>query len=99
MRRTPGGRARARRRRDQPAQLDLEARPSASDAPLVERELALAALAALRLDFGCVHVADGAVAHVSAAPDLDAWDLASEGRVARALAALLTSPRTALVNP
>lgn len=77
----------------------LEARPSASDAPLVERELALAALAALRLDFGCVHVADGAVAHVSAAPDLDAWDLASEGRVARALAALLTSPRTALVNP
>lgn len=70
-----------------------------SDAPGRERELALAALAALGLDFGCVHVTDGAVAHVSVAPDLDAWDRASDGRVAHALAALLTSPRSAFATP
>lgn len=68
-----------------------------SDAPVPERELALAALGALGIDFGCVHVADGAVVHVSVAPDLDAWDRASDGRVLNALVALLTS-RSALAS-
>ncbi len=66
-----------------------------SEPPAAERELACAALAALGLDFAAVHVADGAVALVSVAPDLQAWDHACDGRVARALADLLTSPRTA----
>lgn len=68
---------------------------ASGEPPAAERELACAALAALGLDFGLVHVCAGAVARVSVAPDLDAWDRASGGRVAQALAALLTSPRTA----
>lgn len=67
---------------------------SAAEPPAAERELACAALAALGLDFAAVHVADGAVAALSVAPDLDAWDRAADGRVARALAGWLTSPPT-----
>jgi hypothetical protein len=62
-----------------------------------ERELACAALNALGLVFGAVHVCDGAVARVAVAPDLDAWDRAHDGRVARALATWLTSPHPSAV--
>ena len=71
----------------------------ATDAPAAECDLACAALSALRIDFGCVYVSDGAVARVSVAPDLEGWNRASDGCVARALAELLTSPRTAPVSP
>lgn len=58
----------------------------AQAAPSAERELALAALAALGLEFGCVVLSGGAVALVESAADLDAWDAACGGRVADALA-------------
>jgi hypothetical protein len=63
----------------------------AAEPPAAERELATAALSALGLVFGAVHVCDGAVARVAVAPDLDAWDRAHDGHVARALAAWMTS--------
>mgnify|MGYP001156638291 CR=1 FL=1 len=78
--------------------LELRHARSSAEPPAAERELACAALAALGLDFGCVHIADGAVALVSSAPDLQAWDHVSDGRVARALASLITSPRTAPIH-
>jgi len=65
--------------------------PNAIDTdPPSHAELAQRALAQLGLEIGCVHVANGAVAFVDAAADLQAWDLASDGRVAGALANWLT---------
>ncbi|MCK6445307.1 MAG: hypothetical protein L6Q99_02850 [Planctomycetes bacterium] len=58
----------------------------ADGAPAAERELVVRALAALGLEFGAVHVADGAIAFVEAGVDLDLWDAATDGRVATALA-------------
>lgn len=58
----------------------------ADAAPQAERELVVRALAALGLEFGAVHVADGAIAFVEAGVDLDLWDAVTEGRVATALA-------------
>jgi hypothetical protein len=67
----------------------------APDVPSADREVAVAALAALGLDFGCVSTSGGAVAFVESAALLDAWDLACEGRVADALARWLArSPLT-----
>ncbi len=62
----------------------------AADVAGAERELAQRALTALGLDFGCVLISDGAVAFVEASTDLDAWDVASDGRVADALAQWLS---------
>ncbi len=56
------------------------------DAPARDRELALRALEALGLVFGCVHLCGGAVAAVDAAPSLREWERASENRVSAALA-------------
>lgn len=56
------------------------------EAAAAERELALKALDALGLVFGCVHVCGGAVAFVDAAVELHAWEHASDGRVSAALA-------------
>jgi hypothetical protein len=61
-----------------------------NETPEADRELAQRALDALGLVFGCVHVANGAVAFVDAAVDLSAWDSATNGQVSAALATWLS---------
>jgi uncharacterized protein YyaL (SSP411 family) len=80
------------------ATLGVRLERSTSSATPAERELAAAALTALGLDFGEVHLAGSAVARVSAAPALAAWDHACAGAVAHALASLSSSPRPALAT-
>ncbi|MCC7011662.1 MAG: hypothetical protein IT454_03785 [Planctomycetes bacterium] len=68
--------------------LDLGREPLelARDVPTHDGELARRALDALGLEFGCVHISDHAVALVATAIELETWDRACDGRVARALA-------------
>jgi hypothetical protein len=81
------------------AALDGPREPIALECGASEHALVLSALAALGLDSGLVHLAEGGVALVSAAPDLLAWDEATDGRVARAVAAWLDTPRTPPTHP
>lgn len=81
-----GGDVVAHERRDTFTAPGTTTRPTGAQAAF-----AIAATRALALDVAVVHQTHEAVARVEAAPDLDAWDRRSDGRLSRALAFLLTA--------